>query len=158
MWKPYIYFIINVDLVVEGVFCSPCQLSLGILSILNLTCNWDFVFYIFRSCLNLRFWLFKFLDLAWNWDILWINSLFLLGFESKQAKILNLCSPMQNSLLAIDSDYKSYVNKLYHSVTTSQKCCLKYPNNQYSLWSFYFIHCPVWSQHGLHYTLTATFV
>ena len=71
VYKPYIYLIINVDLGVEGVFCSPWQLSLGVLSILNLACNWDFVFYILGSCLNLRFWLFKFLDLAWYWDILW---------------------------------------------------------------------------------------
>ena len=34
--KPNIYLNINVDLDIEGAFCSPWQLNLGILSFLNL--------------------------------------------------------------------------------------------------------------------------
>ena len=88
--KPNIYLNINVDLGVEGVFCFPRQLNLGILSFLNLAHNWDSVFKILGSCLNLRFLFFKFSDLAWNWDVVWIKSWFLLEFEIKQQQILNL--------------------------------------------------------------------
>ena len=88
--KLKIYLKFTQYLGVEGAFCSPWQLNIGILTFLNLAWNWDFVFQILESCLKLRFLLFKFSDLAWNWDDAQTNSWFLLEFEIKQEKILNL--------------------------------------------------------------------
>ena len=85
-----IYFKYNLYLGVEGAFCSPWQLIIGILTFSNLARNWDFVSQILESCLKLRFLHFKFSDLVWNWDDVWINSWFLLEFEIKQETILNL--------------------------------------------------------------------
>ena len=42
--KPNIHMNINVDLSSECLFCSHWELNFGLLSFLNLACNWDFVF------------------------------------------------------------------------------------------------------------------
>ena len=44
VFKPNIYMNSHVDLWSEGVFCSHWQINFGLLSFLNLACNWVFVF------------------------------------------------------------------------------------------------------------------